>query len=118
MAGNSLQQANHFPGDAIPPIPLEPHNYAPQNARVSHEYRDILLLKFLVGLCVSLFQVLPAPQNGHSVGHWEDIHQPGGVADPGRPQDPHHNFDHYVIADYHRRMLHVSNLSPSGAGIP
>lgn len=117
MAGNPLQQANHFSRDGIPPIPLQPaHNHAPQNARVSREYRDIFLPKFLVCLWVSLFQALPASvsaaENGQSEGHWEDIHHPGGVADPGRPQD------HYVMADYHRRMLDVSNFSLSGAGIP
>lgn len=117
MAGSPLQQANHFSGDAIPPIPLQRHNHAPQNARVSHVYRDIFLPKFLVCLCVSIFQ---APENGQSEGHWGDTHltQPGGVGYPGRSQDVHHNFEDYVMADYHRRMLDVSNFNFSGAGIP
>ncbi|KAF8488374.1 hypothetical protein F5888DRAFT_1753289 [Russula emetica] len=78
-------QSNDFPAEAQPhnpfyhSIPHQPYNHAPQNAWVP-----------------------PAPGHGQPEGHREDIPPPvGGVAGPGRVQDPHRiDMAHQGIVGY------------------
>jgi hypothetical protein len=49
-----------------------------------------------------LSQVLPTAERDRFEGYWENIHQPGGTANPGGLQDPQDlDIDHYVLAGYH-----------------
>jgi len=65
-------------------------------------------------MCFS-FQILPAANIGQLEDHWQDIAQPvGGLAEPGRPQDPYHlNVAYQGMADYHPLMPGVSNFFQS-----
>ena len=63
-------------------------------------------------------QVPPAPANGQSEGHREDVHPP--VRNVSRPQDPHH-FDvaYRGAVDHHPQPpVGVSNSRPSAAEPP
>ena len=64
-------------------------------------------------MCFS-FQILPAANIGQLEDHWQDIAQPvGGLAEPGRLQDPYHlNVAYRGMADYHPLMPGVSNFFP------
>jgi hypothetical protein len=60
-------------------------------------------------MCI-LLQVPPAPAHGQPEGHREDVPPPvGGVAGPGRMQDPHYiDMAYQGIVDYRPQPLAVS----------
>ena len=96
-------QANGLPVDPFS-IPYQPHHDAQQNAWVSFQHRNILLLQMLIHHCLPP-QVpwLPPAANGRAEGHREDIPPPGGM------QDPHH-FDvaYQGVVDHNPQPLRVS----------
>lgn len=65
-------------------------------------------------------QVPPAPGHGQPEGHREDIPLPvGGVAMPGRVQDPHRvDMAYQGIVDYHPQPLAVSIFHLTVTGSP
>jgi hypothetical protein len=60
-------------------------------------------------MCIPL-QVPPAPGHGQPEGHRDDMPPPlGGVAGPGRVQDPHYiDMAHQGIVDYRPQPFAVS----------
>ena len=64
-------------------------------------------------MCIPL-QVPPAPGHGEPEGHREDIPLPvGGVAGPGRAQDPHRggmDMAYQGVVDFRPQLLAVSTF--------
>jgi hypothetical protein len=106
-------QTNDFLAEAPPPdpfshsIPHQLYNHALQNAWVSFRYWDFLCRSSFINVPL---QAPPAPGHGQPEGHHEDIRPPvGGVAAPGRVQDPHRiDMGYQGIVDYHPQPLAVS----------